>query len=338
MKRADLIIAIAAFIVATLAAFGMYLLLKTQDPASQESEKPKEEIPMKEVLVASKNIELGESIVSAVRLEKWPESSVHPGFFSKEQAAPEKLKTFVARRAIVTGEPITENAVLDQKDHGVLAALLGAGMRALSVAVDPASLGGGLVLPGDIVDIILAYGGSKPGEEITSRTILCGVRVLAFDQRLGQAVDATGKKIEPPAGGNSSHTVTLEVTPDQAEILASAIKMGALTLSLRSTSTAQEKDCVVKPLKDDPSPEDKAAKDKDKATKDKLGENTVLEDKIKALEEKLKKKKPKIEIFRASTPTSNSASGSSQNSTPGEQPSPSPSPSPSPQQQPAGHP
>ena len=103
-------------------------------------------------------------------------------------------------------------------------------MRGFTLEVSAEQSGAGFVQPGSQVDVILTQevrsqnvdaGGAST---VVSETILRDVRVAAVDQTLGDT------------GGEAklSSTITLEVTPKQAERLAVARQLGEVTLSLRS--------------------------------------------------------------------------------------------------------
>jgi pilus assembly protein CpaB len=86
----------------------------------------------------------------------------------------------------------------------------------------------GFLAPGDRVDLILSMV-IQPADKTASprhvsETVLTDLRVLGSDQKL---VDDQ-KEITAPK------TVTLEVTPKQAEIVAVVSEMGLLSISLRS--------------------------------------------------------------------------------------------------------
>jgi pilus assembly protein CpaB len=102
--------------------------------------------------------------------------------------------------------------------------MLGAGMRAISITISADSGAGGFILPNDRVDLLLTQklDGSPPRVKVT--TVLSDVRVLAVDQTFKQEKDTKtvlGK------------TATLELSPDQAEIIARSAGMGVLSLALR---------------------------------------------------------------------------------------------------------
>lgn len=115
-----------------------------------------------------------------------------------------------------------------------LGGILGPGMRAFTIEVSMDSALAGLVVPGDVVDVILTHTVSKAGEvnkEYVSKTILYGLSVLAVDQEM-TIVSADSKSAKKPQ--TNKKNVTLEVTPQQAEILALSKSMGILSLSLSS--------------------------------------------------------------------------------------------------------
>jgi pilus assembly protein CpaB len=189
-----------------------------------------------EILVATRSLPVGTIIdAEALRFQAWPKELVQTGaYFVKggEGVNPQDLIGTVVRNEITAGQPITMGALVKPGERGFLAAALGPGMRAVTVAVSDTSGVAGFVFPGDRVDIVLTQevSGGGDGEPLkVSETILRNVRVLATDQRTTAAVDDKGNSV-PMQMAN----VTLEATPRIAEKIAVAQKIGQLTLSLRS--------------------------------------------------------------------------------------------------------
>jgi len=138
----------------------------------------------------------------------------------------------------------------DNKDQG-LSSVLPAGMRAFSITVSEESGVGGLILPGDLVDVIAIFGGDLVGVD-KAVTLIQNIEVLAVAQAAQEpippAADTTpdGRAATPVASGTlgerpedvkpnpSARTVTLAVTQDQAQLLALVQAQGDLALSLRS--------------------------------------------------------------------------------------------------------
>lgn len=248
MQRLEPIIAMIALVVAILVAFGVYHLIYTAPKQSTIIGHCPPLPEMKEIMIANTIINTGDPISGSIIYEKWPNSTLRAGFYFKDQITAEQLKSLIARRIINPGEPIAKNSVVDRKDHGVLSALLDEGMRAVSIALDQNSGMSGLLNPGDIVDVIVALNATSKEKENDdpNRTILCGVRVLAVDQHLSTSIEVVNKKAAELA--QIPKSVTLEVTPRQASALASAVKLGTLSLSLHSINDGKTK-CVESSLK-----------------------------------------------------------------------------------------
>jgi pilus assembly protein CpaB len=153
------------------------------------------------------------------------------------QDARQALSGAMVRRGLVVGDIVRTKDVMRPGDHGFLAAVLGAGLRAVSVGVDAVSGTAGLIWPGDRIDLILtqAIGDAAIplGRRIASETILRDVRVIAIDQQLVQGVAPDGTE-------GKARTVTMEVTSAQAERVSVATRIGRLSFAVRSVDRSQE--------------------------------------------------------------------------------------------------
>jgi pilus assembly protein CpaB len=67
-------------------------------------------------------------------------------------------------------------------------------------------------------------------KRFVGETVLSDVRVVAVDQSIAQGAVASGDNIT----GRVARTVTLEVTPQQAERAAVADRLGKITLAIRA--------------------------------------------------------------------------------------------------------
>jgi pilus assembly protein CpaB len=150
-----------------------------------------------------------------------------------------ELRGALLRRFVDPNTPIIRTDVLRPRDRGFLAAVLRPGTRAISIGVDVVTGASGLIWPGDEVDLILTQNlqtGSQesPGRRVVGETILSAVRVIAVDQQISHSgTDAT-------AGRVVARTVTLEVTPEQAERVAVAMQLGRISLVVRSIEGVPE--------------------------------------------------------------------------------------------------
>ena len=216
--------------VAGLAAFTMM-----RGMLNQKTETTTKEVVVNstEVLVAAKDIGLGEVVAEHhFTWQKWPLDGVKPGMITEARRSQmHKIDGSIARSPIIAGEPVTVQKLVKAGQGGVVAAILPGGMRAVSTRIEPRTAVGGLILPNDHVDVILirTVRNRSGNESFIADTLFRNVRVLA----IGQQIDATrGKKAADSSG--STTTATLELTPRQAELLALANSMGEITLSLRS--------------------------------------------------------------------------------------------------------
>jgi pilus assembly protein CpaB len=179
-----------------------------------------------DVLVAAHDIGIGGAIDDqAVTWKSWPKKGLNDGYIvrSAKPDSVSELKGMLARGPVLAGEPI-RIAKLVRSDRGFLAAVLPAGMRAVAVRVNAASTAGGFILPEDRVDILLVQ--QKDGADAVAQTILTNVRVLAIDQNVEQSNEQKGAMV-------AQNTATLELTPEQSELIVQAQQVGSISLALR---------------------------------------------------------------------------------------------------------
>ena len=194
-----------------------------QQVAVQPVEPP---IALEDVLVAAKDIGIGKGVdADSLVWKPWPKDGLSDGYIQRsgEPDAVTDLKGMLARSPILAGEPIRK-AKLVRSDRGFLSAVLPQGMRAVAVRVNAASTAGGFILPEDRVDIMLVQ--DKEGSTAVAETILTNVRILAIDQNVEQSGEQKGAMV-------AQNTATLELTPEQAEMIVQAQQVGSISLSLR---------------------------------------------------------------------------------------------------------
>jgi pilus assembly protein CpaB len=133
----------------------------------------------------------------------------------------ESAKDHVLIKGMDKGDPLVAENMLD-KNKGGLEVVLPPGKRAVAIRTTAEAVAGGFVLPGSRVDVIHTL--KRGDKEAESRVVLENILVRAVDQTAMKPDDRPGLV---PA------TVTLEVTPRQAIILASVKDHGSLTLALR---------------------------------------------------------------------------------------------------------
>lgn len=138
-------------------------------------------------------------------------------------AAPADVAGRVALIPIAENQPVLTSLLADPNAGSGLQALLPDGTRAITLQVDEVSGVGGLLVPGCRVDLLtsLHEGGAN---SLFTRTLVQDVKVIAVGQSLAA----------PSADGGIARSVTMIVTPQQAETIELASNVGRPRLVLRS--------------------------------------------------------------------------------------------------------
>jgi pilus assembly protein CpaB len=230
MDAKKIVLLIGALIVAGITAFMAKTMFTTQ-PAAPTVQAAKVPDSGPQILVATRTLTVGTIIEpDSFRYQPWPKELVDNAYFEKGESDPATLAGTVVRFSVTAGQPLTKGALVQPGDRGFLAAALGPGMRAVTVSVSAQQGVAGFIFPGDRVDVVLTQsieGGDGPALR-AAETIVRNVRVLATDQRV-ISDDKEGKREV-----KTFSTITLEVTPRLAEKVAVAMRVGDLSLSLRS--------------------------------------------------------------------------------------------------------
>jgi pilus assembly protein CpaB len=218
MKRLPLIIGMVAIVlfVATTTYINRYLQ-SLKAPVSTTVEP----LLVAPVVVAAEDLPVGIMIQQhQVRTISWPAEALP----LDAAASPEEIVGALTTASIVTNEPVLPNKYVVDDDHSLMSLKIPRGMRAVSIRVDAVSGISGFVTPGTKVDVITVMETTHVDGGRGAFTLLEDIDVLAIAQEMDTR-DAEPKVVS---------TVTLLVTPDQAERLALAGRGGSLQLSLRS--------------------------------------------------------------------------------------------------------
>lgn len=196
-------------------------------------------IDLTDVLVLSGDVPMGATVGEQLSWEAWPSSGVNANFITRsaEPNALDDLRMSIARVPMYAGEPLRRSKLVGN-GQSFMSSILPSGMRAIATQISAETSAGGFILPNDFVDVIMTRradaqaGGAATG--YVTETILKNIKVLAIDQTIQE--DEEGKKVKV------GETATLELTPQQAEIITVAQQMAdRLTLALRPVADAQEK-------------------------------------------------------------------------------------------------
>jgi pilus assembly protein CpaB len=214
-KRISLIVAVVLAVATGL--FTLNYLSSVRRTAAQEVQ------AQREIVIADRDIP-ARVVISAdmLRHAQRRASEVEPGAILDAAKA---VGTY-SLISIPAGSTITSSKV-GRPRNVALSVVLKRGMRAISIGVDTVKDVAGLIQPGDRVDVI-AIPPRVGSETPSARTFLRGALVLALGKQLENSA--------PAAAGDAQtvSTVTLGVTPAQADLLAMADLNATLRLTLRS--------------------------------------------------------------------------------------------------------
>jgi pilus assembly protein CpaB len=189
--------------------------------------KPAENAP-RQVLITTQEIPAREHITSTMfSVQTRPSESLQPDTLSNPNQAVGSL----ALITIPVGSQLTASQI-GINAPSALPVRLQPGMRAVSIPIDRVKGVSGLIQPGDRVDVIAIPPQRGNGAPDKAVTIFRGIRVLAVGTALENA------QATPSPDEQTAATVTLEVNPKQADMLAWADQNATLRLALRSPREA----------------------------------------------------------------------------------------------------
>ena len=171
------------------------------------------------VVVATRDLQIGTRLQpSMLETVSWPVSAPIKSPLNSTDKAYDR----VINMPVLKGEPILETKLAALGQQGGLSSVLKDGKRAVTVKVNEIVGVAGFALPGNFVDV-MANIPDKDNNPV-SKIVLERIQVLAVAQ------DVASNENKPRVVS----AVTLEVTPQEAEIIDLARSVGALSLVLRS--------------------------------------------------------------------------------------------------------
>ena len=195
------------------------------DMRMKNLEAQKKPMAIQTIVVAAKPLRFGAELGSmSLREITWPADAVPAGAFNKIADLTSNGRRVVLT-AIEANEPILSSKITGSGQRATLSAMLGEGMKAVTIRVNDVEGVAGFVLPGDRVDVVLTRQQDKAA---SADVVLQNVRVLAVDQ-------VADERAEKPS---IAKAVTLEVEVTAAQKLALAATVGTLSLALRKAGEA----------------------------------------------------------------------------------------------------
>ncbi|MFZ5801393.1 MAG: Flp pilus assembly protein CpaB [Candidatus Omnitrophota bacterium] len=197
-----------------------------------------------DVVVATREITSGNKIEkNMVSLRKFPKNFLQPGAITDTGAVLGKT----AKTDILPGEQVTASklGMPSAADHagGSISMRVPTGKRAITVPIDTLSAAGGMVRPGDFVDIIGNFPVPQQIEgkivpQLATVTLFQNVLVLSIGGQTGATAAAPGQAAPAPsaqAAAQGIQLITFAMAPKDAELLLFAREQGNLKLVIRSS-------------------------------------------------------------------------------------------------------
>ena len=178
------------------------------------------------VVVAASPIARGAALLGgSLKVVRYPLDGRPAGAFTSIAQITGLGRPRIALRSLQPNEPVLPGAISGPGGRLNLSGGLTPGMRAISIRSNDVAGVAGFILPGDRVDVLLTRAsGSGSGQQASSTQVVAdNVRVLAIDQSDDPGADK-------PAVARS---VTVEVTPAEAQTISLGQTVGSVALSLR---------------------------------------------------------------------------------------------------------
>ncbi|SIT54081.1 Flp pilus assembly protein CpaB [Mesorhizobium prunaredense] len=190
-----------------------------------------EDVQRDTVVVAAIPLKFGDTL-SADKLREvaWPSGAVPTGAFKTTKEMLDGEGTRQALQAIGVNEPVLATKITGPGQRATLSAVLGQGMKAVSIRVNDVLGVAGFVFPGDRVDVLLTRTTRNDGADRSFVDVLLqSMKVLAVDQ-------VADESTENPTVVKA---VTLEASTRDAQKLTLAAGAGQLSLALRQAAASE---------------------------------------------------------------------------------------------------
>lgn len=202
-----------------VASIGISQVMDPNAAAKVETEK---------IYVALAAIDIGNRLTEAnVRIEAWPKDRLPVGAITKF----EDLKDKYPRQRFFPDEPILQAKIGDKP--GTATDKIPEGYRVIPVKVTSDGTVIELLSPGDRIDVLAFFRKNSDIRATGCKIILRDVRVYSVGAATERIVDETGKSCQ-------AQTVSLLVTPKQAQRVLMAMELGRLQFTLRNQTEAVE--------------------------------------------------------------------------------------------------
>ncbi|MFH7325990.1 Flp pilus assembly protein CpaB [Desulfurivibrio sp. C05AmB] len=228
MQSRALLILLVAIILGGVAVYLVQSVLRVE-PEERVVERAPE---MAQVVVAATDLEVGDRLQPLMlTTAPFPAAAVPEGAYSQvatvigdEEPAPTVIQQ------MRKGEVVLPHKISPPGGRAGLTVRIPDDMRAITISTDVIQGVAGFVLPGDRVDVLHTTTAARLAGDLVTRVLLQNIKVLAVDQVSSESEE------EPKV----VRAITLLVTPQQAQRVTLAQRVGQVTLALRSDSDQEE--------------------------------------------------------------------------------------------------
>ena len=233
MKMKSLVLMFIALACGLVASIGISQVMERNKGSGDSS------MEMEQILVATVDLNINDKLdAQSVRLEEWPKTKVPEG----STHSLDEVTGMYTNARFYKGEPILKVKIASTQNNPF--STIPEGFRTSTIKVDEDTVMEGIG-PGDRVDVMVFLRRNEDVKVTGVYTILANVRVFSKGSQTERVVDQKGNETR-------ARTVSLLVTPDQAQQIALAIQMGKITLALRNPGEDphKTKDRPVTPITD----------------------------------------------------------------------------------------
>lgn len=207
---------LSALIIGAVATFSVYKLVVEQRVITVGTNDH-----MVPVVVAVEDMTEGSPLNETnVRVKRVNADAAPPNSF----ASMDSLLGRVTQLPLFAGEPVIEAKLAPIGSSAGLEVKIAPGKRAMAIPVNDHIAINGFIQPNSRVDVLVTLRSKGSMTDQKAKVFLQNMRVLSVGQHLRRGDD--GKPI-------TASTVALEVSPEEAELLAVAMNEGVLSLALR---------------------------------------------------------------------------------------------------------
>lgn len=249
MRTSTIVMAGFAALFGLLAVFVAHSWLNSQAEMRIKSLEAQNQTNMATIVVAKRPLRFGNQLTKlSLREIPWPNNALPAGSYAKiDDVLQEGARGVLTN--IEKNEPILATKITGPGQRATLSAILGHGMKAVTIRVNDVEGVAGFVLPGDRVDVVLTRQVDRGAAN--NDVVLQNIKVLAIDQ-------TADERAEKPSVVKA---VTLEVDTEDAQKLSLAGAIGTLSLLLRKAGDTNRQNTRRVTVSDIGKPGQKSPKD-----------------------------------------------------------------------------